>query len=240
MPVTAQQVQAEISQFMGQNQRTVEPVIPSILRRAEEEALYIFNVSPWPYMQNLGTLGTRVVPACEEGRRYSKPLVIPGTVVEYVPANESQMRPILHDGEQVANDIVGIGPHLMPYNSLVRRGCFVSHSNPPKAEEVAEAHEKLLLWCDTLIKQANDAAAQSPKVLQDMIAAEHYTAAKIRKKTPGECPWLVGTVQSADRADCPFCMTAIPLNVPKCPNCKEIVNQKAYDSAQASIAGKKG
>jgi len=178
----------------------------------------------------MGSLGRYVIPACKEGEKHSEPLVIPGIVEELYPDSERTMKRITADGYQTAMQIIGVGPHLMPQNALTRYGVAISKQWPPKKEEVAAAWKALEEGeLSDLIREANSAAATGPKAMEETINGRHYLAARLLKKGVADCPWMSRATETRERVECKFCGEPMKTGIPRCPNCKEIVDQTLYD-----------
>lgn len=216
------------------NYREVPPVLEIIEQLSKEKQVYIFNVGPWNHMQYVGA-GAFNIPACPEGKAYSEPVILPGIFGHLYPNDEKTMRRIDEDGWKVAQDILGIGPGLSPRNSLTRYGVSACKQWPPSKSEVAQAWEALRQgeFAD-IIKEANSAAAQGEKAMEQTINERHFQVARILKKTKAECPWTErATANTSNNVDCKFCGDPIKPNLAKCPNCKEIINKELYEKLTA-------
>lgn len=212
------------------NTRFVPPELEAIQEISEARKVYIFNVGPWQHIQYMGSLGRKIVPACPEGQKYSEPLVIPGIVEELYPDTEKSMKRIHHDGLKFAEAIVGIGPHMLPGNSLTRVGVAICKQWPPKKEEIAAAWNALAEGeLADLIREANSAAATGPKAMEETISPRHYMAARLLNKGVADCPWIGRATETRARVECKFCGEPMKTGIPRCPNCKEIVDQELYD-----------
>jgi len=212
------------------NTRSVPPVLAAVEALSKQTQVYIFNVGPWQHIQHMGSLGRYIIPPCPEGKKYSDPLVIPGIVSELYPESEASMKRVDSDGYETALQILGIGAHMAPSNSLKRYGVSVSKQWPPTEAEIKEAWENLKSGeLEALIREANSAAATGPQSMEQTINSRHFEAARLLKKSVGDCPWLVRSTSVAERVECKFCGEPMKANLAKCPNCKEIVNQKLYD-----------
>lgn len=216
------------------NTRYVPPQMESVERLSKETQVYIFNVGPWSHDQRTGA-GRFQIPACEEGKQYSEPVIIPGIFSHLYPQDEKSMRRIDEDGYAVALDVVGIGVGLAPTNALTRYGVAICRQWPPSKSEVAKAWEALRVGeLNLLVTEANRAMAQGPAEVDKTIRERHYQAARMLKKTVAECPWLGQAVaNTSNNVDCKFCGEPIKPNLAKCPNCKEIVNKELYQKLTA-------
>lgn len=224
-------VMAKQRELNGQN-RTVQEIPEPILELSKKTEVYIFNVGPWPQHQLMGSLGSFYIPACPEGKPYSPALVIPGLVIEHYPLREGALDLLMNknsDGWTTAQQIIGVGRHLMPANSLVKYGVFASRSNPPKAEDLSRAREALRQHCTDLVNEANAAMAQGPKAAEETIRPEqHFIAARLLKKTEAECPWLNRSVERAERKNCDICGAIYEVGRSVCPN-NHIVDKALFE-----------
>jgi hypothetical protein len=216
------------------NTRYVPPQMESVAKLSEETQVYIFNVGPWAHNQFTGA-GRFHIPACEKGKQYSEPVIIPGIFSHLYPQDEKSMRRIDEEGYKVALDVVGIGVGLAPANSLTRYGVAISRQWPPTKSEVAQAFEALRVGeLNTLIAEANSAQAQGEVAVNNTIRARHYEAAQILKKTTAECPWIGrATANTSHNVDCKFCGEPMKPNLPVCPNCQRVVNKKLLAELEA-------
>lgn len=217
------------------NRRRPSFVIDSVKELAENNPVFIFNVGPWKHIIRRGPFCYDVRP-CPAGAEYGEPIRIPGVVFEDYPDSETTMKQLQYDGYQTALDLIGVGIGIPPEQSLQRYGVLVSKTDPPSADELQAANRLLDLECNSLIAEMNIAASQGAAVAAKVFQADyHKKAAERLKKTPAECSWLQGTSTIAsDRIACPFCGASMEAKYPKCPNCKEVVNQVAYKAAQVA------
>ena len=209
------------------------PELPDMIQQlSEEKALFIFNVGPWPHTV-FSNYGRMYIPACPEGKEHSEALKIPGVPSMPYPDSESSMKLHLEKGggEYLAQQILGIGPHMHPGNSLLRYGVFVAKQWPPTKEEIQKAKDALYKGeLTSLVSEADQAAAEGPKASENTIRDRHQTAARMLKLSVADHPWM-GRFQGASmaRTECKFCGEPMKAGLPKCPNCKEVVDQAAYD-----------
>lgn len=218
------------------NSRSVEPLSDLVKRAADANPVYVFSVGPWPQKAELGSTGNFFVKACPAGDPYSEPLMIPGLVEEFYPDSEVTMKRHLWEGKYLAEQILGIGPHSAPGNSLVRYGVAMSMCWPPKQETVDAARKALFDGeIRSLIVEADQAQAEGPKALEQTVRERHHMAAKLAKLSAADHPWMQRLSSAAERDSCRFCGEPMKKGLPKCPNCKEIVDQALYDQ----MTGKK-
>lgn len=216
------------------NTRYVPPVMESVQKLSEQTQVYIFNVGPWSHQQYVGA-GHFYIPACEEGKQHSEPVIIPGIFSTLYPQDEKTMKRMDEDGYTVALDVVGIGPGLAPNNALTRYGVAICRQWPPSKSEIAKAWEALRVGeLNSLIAEANAAYSSGPQEAERTIRDRHHQAARMLKKTAAECPWMArNAANTSQNVECKFCGEPMKPNLAKCPNCKEIVDQALYDSLMA-------
>jgi hypothetical protein len=225
-----------------QRGRTIAKVPKAIMDLSERTQAYIFSVGPWSQMQHMGSLGRYFIPACKEGEKYSKPVIIPGLTIEHYPMKEGTLDLLMDEkstGMDTAMQILQVGKFQLPGNSLLKYGCTVSECWPPKQETIDKANALLDEHCDVLIEEADLAFAKGPQEWQATRSERHFWAARRRNKTAAECQWMgASAAANASRQPCPFCGLPTDTKYPKCQHCKEIINQAAYKDAQkAARAG---
>lgn len=217
--------------------RHIPPMLDIVKKVSNENKVYIFNVGPWAQSRLLGSLGQFFIEPCPEGKDYSKPIVLNGIVREYYPINEMKMEPIDEDGDFIAQQILGVGPHLSPRASFVPYGVFISHNNPPLKAEVEKAKGELHKLFLELVTQADLAYSMGPKSADDTIRPEtHFVAARALGKTETDCAWLKNAVVPAERKECPSCGARYKLGLILCRECKFILDPKKYAENKASFA----
>jgi len=105
---------------------------------AEENNIYIYNVSPIKHMLQHPLIGKMVIPACEPGEKYSKPVVLPGFVFYGVRTEMQEGELRKESGRSVAVDLLGLGPFRNAANSLLRWGVFIAAQDTFDATKVTE------------------------------------------------------------------------------------------------------
>ena len=222
----------------GAGQRRPSMHLQSQVDWAENNAVYIFSVGPWVQYIRRGP-HCYDVPACAAGKPYSAPVKIPGIVTEDYPDSETTMKMLQYDGYQTALDLIGVGIGMTPQESLLRFGVAVSRQWPPSQEDLDKANARLDQHCSNLVGEMNQAYSEGPAAARITFQARYHNAAADRlKRTKVDCPWYGSNLATAsERMACPFCGEAMAAQLPKCPNCKEIVNQTAYKAAQAEARG---
>lgn len=204
--------------------------MPSPLQRriSEENKLFIFNVGPFRIPRLMGSPGVYTIPACPEGHAYSpEPLVIPGLVFEEVIANEHSMKLQSDDGDYFADQVLGIGVGMRPNESPIHLGAFVSKTDPPKKEEVAQATELFRAHCQREVNRVNEAYAIGPEKLREVKTPEHVMMARILGLTETDAPWLKGTSAPADRLNCGGCGKPYVVGIERC-ECGRVLDRAKY------------
>lgn len=178
---------------------------------------------------------------------YSAPLITPGIPGEYMPSDEKRMKFVMHGrrgmkdtGKDFAENIVGIGRHQSPTNSLVKVGVAVSDCWPPKAETLAAAKKEFFASCDRLISEADDAHKLAKS---GVISEDHFRAARIRKRSPIQSPWLNNDFVSSERGkepvECQWCGAVNKPEKPICYHCGKTIDQELFDKIEAEQKDRK-
>lgn len=201
--------------------RSTPPPSKYIKQASDEHAVSIFNVGPWGHTQCMGSLGTYYIPAYNPDADEKKlgyalmPTKIAGVFVEYYPQNNNTMRPIIDDGDYVAEQILGIGIMHSPRNSLVRYGVGFEIGPKPSEKAVSAARDKLLEYAIELFEETEAAAAQGPRELQSMKTERHTWAARYLGRE--DVAWMVSN-NTQRRLRCDLCGTYSEPGVIMCPN----------------------
>lgn len=201
MPITAQEAAQEMS---SKNfQRGDAPIIPDMIRNAaEEKAVYIINVGPKSWLQEMGGRGKFFIPACQEGKEYSEPLKIPGIFPETIPVDMKKLEVRYEDGWLVASDIIGLGHSKSPANSLVRWGVFLSRTPKPSKEDLAKANAALTETAVALVREGNDFHNQGPQQYVNITIDHRWALRRTNQKASWEQPLAQMDV-------CPGCQESI-------------------------------
>lgn len=201
MPLTASQAKQQLAS-KNFTQADV-PVIPQSMRDlAEANPVYIFNVGPKEFMQEMGSMGKHLILACPEGERYSTPRVIPGVVYEGIPVDIKKLEYRQCPGMDLAMDIVGLGPFKKAEAALTHWGVFISRSNPPKDKEIEQANQMLLDTCLKLVREGDDFHNAGPQEYRN-ISADHRWALR---KTNLNRAWGTSTLVMEI---CPGCQDSV-------------------------------
>lgn len=232
LPITADQARRGAQAMIHEmNQMRTIPKLPaSVQRIADENTVHIFNVGPWPHTRELGSIncmvGARFIPKCEKGQEYAAAVPIPGIIAEPVPIDEKHMELRQEEGRYVAEQILGVGKHLDPRNSLVKYGVFIAEGKVPTKAELKEARKNLFAYYQELVAEARTAYATGPKEAEATIRPSlHHVAA--RELNLNDEPWLVNAMPEG-RQTCPSCGVKCDHQVILCHNCKYIFKPEEY------------
>lgn len=239
------------------------PHIPrSIRNESRETQCYIFNLGPMMQEGNGASYGRVMIPACKPDQEYSEAYVVPGMPFELYNKEGSSLDIQFHGEEDAdqgepgatgwdwaCNAIGGYtdakgqfqGKFLHPNNSLEKFGVGISRSWPPAKADVALAKAKMFRQYRRDVEEANEAHALGNF---SKIKGDHHFRAAHALIAAGEFKqedfkWMYGAVDNNVKTEnCAFCGVPVKQGVPKCHNCHEIVNQEAYDAAQARTTKK--
>jgi len=235
MPETLRISAREAAQMAAAEQRQMNngrqiDRMPAVLEQfAETNKIYLYNVGPWSHRREMGSLGAFYIPACEDGKEYSRPLTLPGIVTEPYPVSENQMALHQEDGGYIAEQILGVGKMRRPDESLAPLGVFISTTNPPGKAEIARARAALDGYYRHLVQEADAAWAQGPKMAEETIQPKlHFLAARRLNLTETECPWLKNAATAADRKNCDGCGTPYAVGIILCPQCRYILDPEKF------------
>lgn len=123
-----------------------------------EPRLYIYSVSMYGELVSLGP-GFRPfeVKPCPEGEEVGPPCVIDALYFqEEAKIDETEHNP--YTGQQMADAVMRTGPGQNPSWDRRKQGWFVSHTNPPSQQEIAQATATFIIECKSLLAQGNQFA----------------------------------------------------------------------------------
>jgi len=206
-------IMSKVARLMG-FKRKIAPNFP------KTAPLYIFNISDQELVWREPGFPRFVVPACEKGQPYSKPLVLPGIISEeYLDDASTEFNH--YNAVEIAYAILKIGPGMKHTLDMTNKGYFMSETNPPPAPRLAEAQAKYNIFCDQLIKEADAIMAQgeSKGPNGQMLNESHYRALAYRKQ---QRDWGRGTVEMVD---CPGCQQPVPKGA-KVHSCGAVLDWK--------------
>ncbi len=164
--------------------------------------------------------------------------LVVGDSVYYQETKNDIMTPVKTSFHTVADSIVGdfvrshigrVVEHAEPGVFWVP-GAYDSQEQIRRAypDKIAEAETRQKRWFEELVKIADDTYSRtrrhtSVSALQ-RLAATYLGIAR---------PWVLRTNDSANT--CPFCKAETPYGAVKCPNCREILDHRAYRELINSI-----
>lgn len=197
--LTAQQAgqhaSSHTSTLQGFKRKTLPVDLP------EEPRFWLHSVSEYGETVNIGA-GFKAlfeIKPCPEGKRFG-----PGCPInrqyfyEEVVVDRTEFTPLAD--VQIIDCVMKTGPGMSRDVNRALVGWFVSAFNPPKAEEVDEAHRIYGAECDRLITQAN--LFYDKKEFNE-ISEAHKRAAKYRKLP---VDWSKPAQQMVD---CPGCKESV-------------------------------
>lgn len=207
MPLTAQEVASEIT---SKNfQRGDAPKIPDMIQQAaDEKAVFIVNVGPKSFLQEMGGRGKFFIPAKPEDKEYSEPLKIGGIFPETIPVDMKKLEVRYEDGYAVALDIIGLGHSKSPANSLIPWGVFISRSATPTKTELAKANKVLDEKASQLVEEADGYHNQGPQQYVNITIDHRWALRRTNQKRAWEQPFAKMDV-------CPACQESIKPGVVK-------------------------
>jgi hypothetical protein len=128
MGINARQVRGDsrTEELAAKNDKEIQPVPEEIQQFADENLIYIFNVSPYAHKIEHPSIGVLIIPACAPGAKYSEPAIVKGIQPYGVPT-DMQTVDVRHDsGRLFALDVLGLGPFRDQKNSLLNQGVFIA------------------------------------------------------------------------------------------------------------------
>lgn len=199
----------------------VPPIAARVRAISEQTAVNIFNVGEQLWTRHMGSLGIFMIFPCEPGKPYSKATTVPGIVMEAVPVDLQKMEYRQWDGREVAESILGIGPHQPRQQGLEKHGVFIAAGDKPTKDELDKARAELAKWHDHLIAEGDTYYNEGPQEFKN-ITGEHRKALRSRGQSR---PW--GTEIHLD--NCPGCQEPIKAGVVK-HTCGAVIDWgKAYE-----------
>lgn len=209
--------------------------------------IFIYNVSPiWQWNRPVTGRGTVLIPKCKEGQRVSDPLVIPGAIIRDYDAGSGKRQAYTEEGKDIAEDILGCSKEIlgMPQNDLTNFGCFFLEGTKledlPKEEQeelIRTAQNKHDVKCDEAIMFADQLWA-NPNTKSWITPMYRFCAAYRDPKNTAQREWVAKSGRSSSVTECPFCGYEVRKGLPKCPNCREILDQALYDSLRGTKPAK--
>lgn len=160
----AMQVAKDVEQNWTGDMIMVEDIVQQL--QIPRYVLYIFNLGPMRHVVEKGSAGPRggyIIEACEKGKPFSKPLIIPSIVTDtYMIENEIKTHSVT--GEFMCRDIVH--PYIAHSISgkeagwsfgqnLDDFGVFWTKHNPPLVKDIEEARIKMEKTFRGALSEAN-------------------------------------------------------------------------------------
>lgn len=188
--------------ILSANQREDPEESAEVKALSKENEVYIYNIGPFRFIQEMGSYGKFVIPASVDGAP-TEPIVIPGLPSEYYWSGVTEDgikkgRLIYHKpfgspyspGVDFAMEVIGAGQFSSSANNLMQYGVFVSEGYPPLAKEKWNA----LRWLKETAKRKCDQANYTFAISRDRFLEYRsdalYDYARILGKTEIQCPWL--------------------------------------------------
>lgn len=208
--ITANDVANSVGQLNGRKRQP----IPESLRR--NPPIYIFNIYQKKHTRYLGTLGTFHIPACEDGQKYSAPVVVKGDYFDEFDRGEGDLGWTYDSGEDVAKDI--LNERNRDGGDLSAWGVFISNSEEPTRAELMKAREKLTAKMREVLAAGDALALQGDQGLAK-IQEQHRKAAHYLKQHRS---WT--SAEPEAMRDCHGCGAFVRQTLPRCPQCKAPFN----------------
>ena len=252
--VTAEEARQQIAleAIQNNNSRFIPDMPATIAKLSEETQVWVYNVGPWQYLREPGC-GTFFIPKCAEGQEYATMRPIPGEWTDLVVRDETAFELRFENGAQkhggsgggryIAEQIIGVGMHLNPGESLVRWGVFIGSQVGPNAKptkaELAKARETLRQTARELINEADIADRTGPKELEQTVGDKHHWAALFLELNPAEHSWMRRDVtRKSDAQKCPLCSRTADAGAVMCGNekCGYVFDLDAYNKLKSRMA----
>lgn len=252
MPVDARDVETKISNLNVRHEDSMTNFERKLVEEGKEKPIYIYNVSTiHEHQQNHGgQLGTVVIRKREYGTQVSEPTIVPGVVPRRYDSGFGKLKWMIEDGLDIAMDLCGCDPKypspentnrdLTKFGVFLIRKPFESLTKPEQTKVLTEANKHYERKLRALVLQADNYHTGSPVDGIDpkkFITAIHHEALTAlnevlhsRAQAEEKRPWSGITYNTqAAMKDCTFCGKPMPADKPKCPSCREVVDQAQYD-----------
>jgi hypothetical protein len=236
----------DAQQIESNNNRRLLDISPMERRGADTifmNKYYIYNISPiWNFVRNHLKLNQAPWYFYDETPKVSKPVVIPGAFLRKYDSDADTSKAYIMEGVDVARDFLGLNQQDQPAdptpqarkNALTLYGCF--YTSKPFEELPAEERTNILETSKTAhiaiarekVFEA-DAMSDNPKELM-CINKFHRAAARFLREEPNHRWVIAQPSKPANTEECVFCGYDNKPGVVKCFNCKEVLDQTAYDA----------
>lgn len=208
------------------------------LAESLEKFVYIYNVSKIDQFTVKAPMGHIIIAKCERGKQLSEPCKIPAKVRRR-DFNGVRFMEWLEDGLEMAQDLCQCSPDYVagdPANNLTSYGVFITEKpfeELSKSEQfriLGEATTKYKARIKALVLQGDELARNV--VTEKFVGPIHRAAFAESGEKAEKHPWA-GFDDKTEGVDCIYCGFANKPGVPKCANCKEILNPELYRKLQA-------
>lgn len=157
----------------------VAPVPKNITKWAKEHPILLCNVSPYAFRYEHPMVGVLTIPACPPGESYGF-VSIPGMIPHGLRLEMKGVEIRHDDGRVFALDVLGLGYGQKPQEALLHTGVFIAANDTfnakdakewvdegecgaePTPRELAQAHQRFLLWDQNLIAQGDKHYQEGP------------------------------------------------------------------------------
>lgn len=182
MPENARRVRGDSrsEELAALNTVEIAPQPEEIRDWAEDNPIYIFNVSPYPLTYEHPLVGRLTVAPCEPGEQCSKPTVLKG-LIPYGVRTEMRTAELRHEsGKKFALDVLQLGPFMKKEQSPLHMGIFIASEDTfdpndpmkwaksgrcgkkPTAAELKAANERFAAWDFALIAAGDRHFGEGP------------------------------------------------------------------------------
>jgi hypothetical protein len=226
MPVGAvdQDIKTALEQYQKRSQFRAPDIPDFVQEMAKQKQHYIYNVGPFAWPVSHGTTGSFTIPACDEGKPYSKPLILDGIVFETYIVAEGTLASYQWDGKKIALETLGVGQRRSPVQSLIAWGCFLAEGEKPTSAELKAANDALDQKASDLVSEARLAWQQNQATAWQTITKAHRYGATRLKLSASDDKWL-GEYSPTKEVQCGACFVNIPnAKATICHNCKSALN----------------
>lgn len=219
-----------------------------------EPPVFIYNVSPvFQWGANAGGRSYGVIPKRKAGAKISVALEIPGALVRDYDAGNRMRQTYTEIGIDIAEDILSCSKEMpgLPQNDLTNYGCFYligerfeDLTEDAQENILREANAKHEEKCRLKVGEADQLA--DSEVTRRWISEPYrlcaiFLAEECGDKTMYDRRWVTTRGRSSQKViqECKFCGFEMKRGLIKCPNCKEVLDQDAYDALKAEKAPKR-
>ena len=221
------------------NQRTRKNVPEFMAKRFP--SVYIFNIYTQSHRRQGYAGGEYLIPACEPGQPYSKPVILNGFIADEYDLGDGRgnMAWNAEEGANVAKDVVGIGSTSPALSSMTTNlewwGVFIAsgqhqtdeekkdpafgRGEKPTQWELRQAREKLDKLMARILSDGDRLAPFQNDPKGEKLTQIHFDAAAYLKQ-PRNWSNPVMAMQ-----DCPGCGEAVKPHIAKCGKCGAILDR---------------